>query len=45
VLGDLLQPARTETVELSLFATDDRDDRSVPAAHERDEWRNVEVTG
>ena len=44
MLGDLLEPARTEAVQLSLFAPDDRDDRAVPAAHERDERRNVEVT-
>ena len=44
VLGDLLEPAGAEAVQLSLFAPDDRDDRPVPAAHERDERRKVEVT-
>ena len=43
MLGDLVQPAGTETVQLSLLASDDRDDRSFSAAHERDERREVEV--
>jgi len=43
VLGDLLEPARAEPVQLSLLAPDDCDDRPVPSGHERDERREVEV--
>ena len=43
MLGDLLQPAGAKTVQLSLLSPDDRDDRPVPPAHERDERREVEV--
>ena len=43
MLGDLLEPPGAKTVQLSLLAPDDRDDRPVPPAHERHERREVEV--
>ena len=43
VLGDLLEPACAQAVELSLLTSDHCDDRPVPAAHEWDERREVEV--
>ncbi len=44
VFRDLLEPSGAETVELSLLAPDDGNDRPVPAAHQWDERRQVEVT-
>ena len=43
VLDELLEPAAAQSVQVPLFATDDRNDRAVGATHERHQWCQLEV--
>ena len=44
LVGDLVQPAGPQAIELTSLTTDDRDDRSFTAADERHERREMELS-